>query len=141
MSEWYSLRVFSAKGEGGNPLAVVPFSAGVRPGEMAAIARAIGVSETVFLGERPQSRHTAQPVKIFTPWREVAFAGHPLVGTAWLAEEMEPGRPVERLAAPSGEIEAWRIGPTAWIRTSPPAVNPAPTDVFSLLKKQEKEPK
>lgn len=107
---------------------------------MQPIAREIGLSETVFFGESPVSRLKALPLRIFTPEREVTFAGHPLVGSAWLIEELPPGKPAERLAPPSGEVEAWRVGEKAWIRTPPPPVRNGPDDIFSIVEMLGSEP-
>ena len=41
-------------------------------------------------------------MRIFTPAAELAFAGHPTVGTAWLLRES--GRPVAALHPPAGEV-------------------------------------
>jgi trans-2,3-dihydro-3-hydroxyanthranilate isomerase len=50
---------------------------------MQAIAREMNCSETTFLGP-PTRPDCAARVRIFTPAREVPFAGHPTIGTAWV---------------------------------------------------------
>ena len=48
---------------------------------MQTIAREFNLSETVFVLKPDSRMHTAR-VRIFTPLREVPFAGHPTIGTA-----------------------------------------------------------
>ena len=80
------LDVFTAVPLLGNPLAVVHDGAGLSDAQMAAFANWTHLSETTFL--LPPTRHEADyRVRIFTPERELAFAGHPTLGSchAWLA--------------------------------------------------------
>ena len=73
--------VFTDRPLAGNPLAVVLDSDGLDSAAMQAIAREFNLSETVFVLPSENSAHTAK-VRIFTPARELPFAGHPTVGTA-----------------------------------------------------------
>ena len=75
--------VFTDRVFGGNPLAVVLEASGLTDGEMQAIAREMNLSETTFL-LTPTRPECAMRVRIFTPARELQFAGHPTVGTAWV---------------------------------------------------------
>jgi trans-2,3-dihydro-3-hydroxyanthranilate isomerase len=75
--------VFTDQVFGGNPLAVVFEAAGLGDREMQAIAREMNLSETTFLLP-PTRPECAARVRIFTPAREVPFAGHPTIGTAWV---------------------------------------------------------
>ena len=75
--------VFTERVFGGNPLAVVFDAKGLADGEMQAIAREMNCSETTFLLP-PTRPDCAMRVRIFTPAREVPFAGHPTIGTAWV---------------------------------------------------------
>jgi trans-2,3-dihydro-3-hydroxyanthranilate isomerase len=68
---------------GGNPLAVILDGRGLDDGEMQAIAREMNLSETVFVLP-PTRRDCAARVRIFTPARELPFAGHPTIGTTWV---------------------------------------------------------
>lgn len=73
--------VFTETPFGGNPLAVFPDARGIDPGRFQTIAREFNLSETTFVTPvdgKPLSRS----VRIFTPAAELAFAGHPTVGTA-----------------------------------------------------------
>ena len=74
--------VFTDRPFGGNPLAVLPDARGLDTGQMQRIAREFNFSETTFVLP-PESGHTRR-VRIFTPNREVPFAGHPNVGTAFV---------------------------------------------------------
>ncbi|MGG7517533.1 PhzF family phenazine biosynthesis protein [Allorhizobium undicola] len=73
--------VFTAEKLCGNPLAVVFDAQGLTDEAMQSIAREFNLSETVFV-LRPQNPAHAARVRIFTPGRELPFAGHPTVGTA-----------------------------------------------------------
>jgi trans-2,3-dihydro-3-hydroxyanthranilate isomerase len=75
--------VFTERVFGGNPLAVVFEAAGLSDVEMQSIAREMNCSETTFLVP-PTRPECAARVRIFTPAREVPFAGHPTIGTSWV---------------------------------------------------------
>ena len=73
--------VFAERPLAGNQLAVVRDCAHLDTPEMQAIAREMNFSETTFvLEERPGEARA----RIFTPDRELPFAGHPTLGTAWV---------------------------------------------------------
>jgi len=75
--------VFTRTRFGGNQLAVFPSAEGLSDEEMQAIAREMNFSETTFV--LPPTDPTADAkVRIFTPGRELPFAGHPVVGTAFV---------------------------------------------------------
>jgi predicted PhzF superfamily epimerase YddE/YHI9 len=91
------LRVFvNEDGEWGNPLGVFLDGAAVE-GERQRVAAELGFSETVFLDDRGRGE-----LQIFTPAAELPFAGHPLVGTAWLLRH--EGAEVATLHPPAGEV-------------------------------------
>ncbi|HSE05467.1 MAG TPA: PhzF family phenazine biosynthesis protein, partial [Methylomirabilota bacterium] len=75
--------VFTDRVFGGNPLAVVLEATGLSDVEMQAVAREMNCSETTFLLP-PTRPGCAARVRIFTPVREMPFAGHPTIGTAWV---------------------------------------------------------
>ncbi|MBL8565243.1 MAG: PhzF family phenazine biosynthesis protein [Hyphomicrobiaceae bacterium] len=81
--DYHILDVFTDKRFSGNPLAVVLDAGRLKSGEMSAIAREFNLSETVFVLPPENPAHSAK-IRIFTPQRELAFAGHPTVGTAAL---------------------------------------------------------
>jgi trans-2,3-dihydro-3-hydroxyanthranilate isomerase len=75
--------VFTDRVFGGNPLAVVLDGRGLSDGEMQAIAGEMNLAETTFVLPATRPDCTAR-VRIFTPRRELPFAGHPTLGTAWV---------------------------------------------------------
>jgi trans-2,3-dihydro-3-hydroxyanthranilate isomerase len=86
--QFHTLDVFTDTRFTGNPLAVVLDADGLEGGRMQAIAREFNLSETVFVLKPQQAPHTAR-VRIFTPAKEMPFAGHPTVGTAALLAELK----------------------------------------------------
>lgn len=85
------VNVFSADPMGGNPLAVVHDSEELTESQMAALARWLNLSETTFLQTSTDPRADYR-VRIFTPTRELPFAGHPTLGScyAWLQAGGKP---------------------------------------------------
>src|SRR6266404_5261617 len=78
-----TLDVFTDRRFAGNPLAVVLDAEALDAAAMQAIAREFNHPETVFVFAPAELAHRAR-VRIFTPARELPFAGHPTVGTAVL---------------------------------------------------------
>ncbi|MEO8511724.1 MAG: PhzF family phenazine biosynthesis protein [Chloroflexota bacterium] len=110
MSDLHVLRVFTdANGAYGNPLGVVLDGSSVEPDARQALARRLGFSETVFVDDA-----STGTVCIFTPGRELPFAGHPLVGTGWLLASQ--GADLAALHPPAGEVATWSEGELRWIR-------------------------
>jgi trans-2,3-dihydro-3-hydroxyanthranilate isomerase len=115
--------VFTERAFGGNPLAVVFEAGGLDEREMQAIAREMNCSETTFLLP-PTRPDCAARVRIFTPAREIPFAGHPTIGTAWvLATErmLPPGATRFNLEEGIGPVEVTLDGDPArpallWMR-------------------------
>lgn len=104
------LRVFVAPdGRNGNPLAVFVDGAAAAPPARQRLAARLGFSETVFVDDLNQGS-----IKIFAPSSELAFAGHPVVGTAWLLTGLGYRRSYLRAAA--GEVPIWQEGGMQWIR-------------------------
>ncbi|HTT10303.1 MAG TPA: PhzF family phenazine biosynthesis protein [Burkholderiaceae bacterium] len=81
--KFFTCDVFTEHRFGGNPLAVLPDARGLTDAEMQLIAREFNFSETTFVLGPADPRHAAR-VRIFTPVRELPFAGHPTVGTAFV---------------------------------------------------------
>lgn len=80
---YYILDVFTRDRLAGNPLAVVLKADELSDARMQAIAGEFNLSETVFVRTPKSERHTAS-LRIFTPRRELPFAGHPTVGASVL---------------------------------------------------------
>ena len=109
MPALYVLRVFVAPGgAGGNPLGVFLDGAEVPDGERQRVATGLGFSETVFVDDAERAE-----LRIFTPASEIAFAGHPSVGTAWLLRRER--EPVEVLRPPAGKVPVRYDGERVWI--------------------------
>jgi trans-2,3-dihydro-3-hydroxyanthranilate isomerase len=79
---YYTCDVFTETRFGGNQLAVLPQAVGLSTQRMQEIAREFNFSETTFVFPA-RAGHTRH-VRIFTPVREIPFAGHPNVGTAFV---------------------------------------------------------
>ena len=80
---FYTVDVFTDSIFGGNQLAVFPHSRGLNSQQMQSIAREFNFSETVFVFEDSRL-DIAKNLRIFTPTKEIPFAGHPTIGTAYL---------------------------------------------------------
>ncbi|MFC7608576.1 PhzF family phenazine biosynthesis protein [Teichococcus aestuarii] len=78
--DFQQVDVFSATPLKGNPLAVVLGADGLSDAQMAAFANWTNLSETTFL-LRPTLPEADYRVRIFTPERELPFAGHPTLGS------------------------------------------------------------
>jgi trans-2,3-dihydro-3-hydroxyanthranilate isomerase len=81
------VNVFAESTFGGNPLCVFESGEGLSDDEMQALALQFNLSETTFI--LPSSQATAR-VRIFTPTFEMAFAGHPTLGTAHVVRALKP---------------------------------------------------
>jgi len=116
--------VFTEEPLEGNPLAVFPDASGIDDATMQKIARELSLSETTFV--LPARRAgCAAFVRIFTPARELAFAGHPTIGTAFvLRDEGVVPSPSERFALEEGvgpvpvRVEAGERA-RIWLETPP----------------------
>jgi trans-2,3-dihydro-3-hydroxyanthranilate isomerase len=94
--------VFTDEALAGNPLAVFTNATGVEPALMQALARELNLSETAFL--HASAAGTTARVRIFTPRVELPFAGHPLIGTAYVLGRSTPV-PVVRFETGVGPID------------------------------------
>lgn len=79
--QFYFVDVFADRPYAGNPLAVFVEEDGLTDDLRQSIAREVGFSETTFVDAHPDSQGRWR-VRIFTPDREIPFAGHPTLGTA-----------------------------------------------------------
>ncbi len=73
--------VFTDTRFAGNPLAVVWDADDLSDAQMQTIAREFNLSETIFVRAPANPQHAAS-VRIFTPGKELPFAGHPTIGCA-----------------------------------------------------------
>jgi PhzF family phenazine biosynthesis protein len=121
--------VFGANPYAGNPLAVVFGAEGLSTEEMQTFARWANLSESTFLFE-PTSSEADYRVRIFTPLRELPFAGHPTLGSchAWLSAGGSPrqqGVVVQECAA--GLVRIKR-GAARLAFAAPPLLRSGPVD-------------
>jgi len=83
MLKLHTLDVFTDQPYAGNPLAVVLSADDLETAQMQKIAREFNLSETIFVLSPENPAHTAK-VRIFHPYGELPFAGHPTIGCAIL---------------------------------------------------------
>lgn len=89
--EFFTLDVFTKTPFSGNPLAVVNEADHLSDEAMQKVAREFNLSETVFVLRPENPAHSAR-MRIFTPTRELPFAGHPTIGTAILLADLGTDR-------------------------------------------------
>ena len=80
--KYYICDVFTDSRFSGNQLAVIPKASGLNDKQMQKIAREFNFSETTFVF--PTNSSLNRNVRIFTPYEELPFAGHPNIGTAFV---------------------------------------------------------
>ena len=119
--------VFCGGPLGGNPLAVVRGGEALTTEQMLALTRWLGFSETTFLLP-PTDERADYRVRIFCPGRELPFAGHPTLGSAfaWAAAggvSKTPGVVVQQCGA--GLIEVRLDGARLAFR-APPLIRSGP---------------
>jgi trans-2,3-dihydro-3-hydroxyanthranilate isomerase len=130
------LDVFTDTAYGGNPLAVLPEAEGLTEIQMQRIAREFNLSETAFV-RPPRNRGETHRLRIYTPARELPFAGHPTVGAALaLAEE---GWPEDEFVFGEGigpvrvSLRQQKQGRSAWLWAAKmPELGPGPPPVDAL---------
>jgi trans-2,3-dihydro-3-hydroxyanthranilate isomerase len=83
---FYIVDVFAEEKYAGNELAVVRRAGSLSDLEMQKIAREINFSETTFILNDEEKRGGFD-VRIFTPKKELPFAGHPTLGTAFVIQQ------------------------------------------------------
>ncbi|WP_199099979.1 PhzF family phenazine biosynthesis protein [Dyella sp. ASV21] len=88
------LDVFAATPGGGNHLGVVTDATGWSDARMQAFARWTNLVETTFLLP-PTQPGASYRVRIFTPHKEIPFAGHPSIGSAHAVLLCDLAQPVE----------------------------------------------
>src|SRR5205085_5561177 len=81
--QFVQVDVFTRELFGGNQLAVFTDARGLSDASMQAIAREMNYSESTFVLP-PQDNASDARVRIFTPARELPFAGHATIGTTFV---------------------------------------------------------
>jgi trans-2,3-dihydro-3-hydroxyanthranilate isomerase len=93
--QFYITEVFAERPYGGNQLGTLLDAGDVGTGVMQQVARGFNFSETTFFcGGNLESGFD---VRIFTPTAELPFAGHPTLGSAFLAKHLFCDASVDRL--------------------------------------------
>lgn len=118
--------VFAEEKYAGNQLAVFTQAGNLSTEEMQQIAKELNFSETTFILS-PELRAGGYDVRIFTPAKELPFAGHPTLGTAFVLQQGILQQPVEQI------ILNLKVGPipvtltyhhqvpeVLWMRPHPP---------------------
>ena len=126
---FYIVDVFAESKYAGNQLAVF-CGAGVAElseAQMLLIAREINYSETTFI-RAPDPRDGGYDVRIFTPKKELPFAGHPTLGTAFVLQQEIIREKVDRviLNLAVGQIPVTfnyhnESADILWMRQNPPS--------------------
>ena len=121
---FYMVDVFAEQAYSGNPLAVVIGAETLSDETMQQIAAEMNFSETTFVTSEPEA-DSGYRVRIFTPAREIAFTGHPILGTAWVIRHyvakdssaevrlnLDVGQvPVKFESSPEGREMVWFLAP------------------------------
>lgn len=122
--------VFAERPYAGNQLAVVLDADDLSDAEMCRIAQEMNYSETTFVGSVPDPE-SGYRVRIFTPSREISFAGHPILGTASvIRDHIAPDKPDSvRLNLAVGQVpvtfERYADGrEVAWFYSPPVELGP-----------------
>jgi len=93
---YYVVDVFAEEKYAGNQLAVIRDAMALSDAEMQKIAKEMNFSETTFVLS-DERRNGGYDVRIFTPARELPFAGHPTLGTAYVIQHEIVKEPVDRI--------------------------------------------
>ncbi len=108
-ADYITVDVFTTDRFAGNPLAVVADARAMTDREMQQVATEFNYSESTFVLPSEDPANTAR-VRIFTPTKEIPFAGHPNVGTGFVLGQMMElfGKPLGdrlRLEEDAGLVE------------------------------------
>ena len=127
------VNVFAESIFGGNPLCVFESGDGLSDAEMQALALQFNLSETTFIF--PTDCATAK-VRIFTPTFEMAFAGHPTLGSAHVVRELFKMGDEISLEMKAGLIPVSAAGDVWTLRANAPTfreVTLSPTKLAAML--------
>ncbi|HAG80743.1 MAG TPA: phenazine biosynthesis protein [Cyanobacteria bacterium UBA12227] len=123
---FYIVDVFAVDKYTGNQLAVFTNASGISAAQMQLIAKEINYSETTFITSA-ELKNGGYDVRTFTPKKELPFAGHPTLGTAYIIQQALINHPVEtvNLNLKVGQIPVtWHYGEDGsevlWMRQNPP---------------------
>ncbi len=130
--KFYIVDVFCRGAYSGNQLAVVLLEFPLDQERMQAIAREFNFSETTFI-----QKYEENSVRIFTPNKEIPFAGHPTIGTAFVLrnEVLKAAQAELSLNLKIGKIKIVFENDITWMRQKEPVFNEVykPFDIASIL--------
>ena len=111
--------MFAQEKFAGNQLAVVTNASALSGAEMQKIANEFHFSETTFVISQSGNGYG---IRIFTPSTEVPFAGHPILGTAYIIKNYVEKKTVEQinLILKVGQVPVFFDGEVAWMQQKPP---------------------
>ncbi|MCU7932756.1 MAG: PhzF family phenazine biosynthesis protein [Candidatus Thiodiazotropha sp. (ex Codakia rugifera)] len=129
----YMVDVFAERSYSGNQLAVIVGADTLSDETMQQIAAEMNFSETTFVTSIPEE-DGGYRVRIFTPAREIAFTGHPILGTAWVIRHHVASEfsneiqlnlivgqvPVSFETSADGQEVAWFIAPPMSLEATTP---------------------
>ena len=115
--------VFTPRRLAGNQLCVVPEPVEIDAAMMQAVAKEFGFSETTFVTRSGGGRYA---MRIFTPGKELPFAGHPTLGTAFVmvSEGYVSTPAVQEVEAGEIPVEVDVEAGVAWMTQLPPTFGP-----------------
>jgi trans-2,3-dihydro-3-hydroxyanthranilate isomerase len=132
---FYIVDVFAEEKYSGNQLAVFLDSDDLSTEQMQQIAREINFAESTFITELHPHNNSAT-IRIFTPEKEMQFAGHPIIGTSWvLMNKVIESNPRNlKLTVPIGQIPIQQTGDLVWLKAAQPQFfETLPKDNFSTF--------
>ncbi len=108
------LKVFTdALGKHGNLVSIIiDEEKEIHPSLRQKIPQKLGHDESVFINDI-----TSGNVSIFSPQREIKFAGHAIVGTAWFLNKLRSGG-INSVNCLGREIAVWQEGELTWVQAS-----------------------
>lgn len=125
---FHTLDVFTHRRYAGNPLAVFFEEGGLTDDLRQAIAREVGYSETTFVDPQPDPQGRWN-VRIYSPDKELPFAGHPTLGTAdTIARHLAPDARQLTLNLGVGPIRVVNEGGLWFMDQKAPVFGPPRTD-------------
>ncbi|MBD1806244.1 PhzF family phenazine biosynthesis protein [Microcoleus sp. FACHB-SPT15] len=123
---FYIVDVFAVEKYSGNQLAVFTDAAHLSEAQMQVFAKEMNYSETTFITST-EGQNGGYNVRIFTPAKELPFAGHPTLGTAYIIQQEIIKQSVETVSLnlKVGQIPVtWHnseeAGEVLWMRQNPP---------------------
>ncbi len=136
-TRYFQVDVFTARAGGGNPLGVVIGAQLWPDAQMQAFAAWTELVETTYLLP-PVDADASYRLRIFTPKREIAFAGHPSIGSAHVAlasgfAKAREGRLVQQCQAGLLPVHMERSGSSQHLFVRVPGAHVLATEASHLV--------